>query len=102
MDVTALGNVYERPNAASPKWIVVWSRRAKDPYVFRTVDEFRRTVHQEESGALLEGTPALTDDYRPRPILTKLVTEIAQPLPDDLAQLAGVPAGTRHLGAWVA
>ncbi len=102
MDVTALGNVYERPDAGSPKWIVVWSRRDKDPYVFRTVEEFRRTVHQEDAGAMLEGTPLLTDDYRARPILTGLVAKTAQPLPDDLAALAGVPVGTRHLGAWIA
>jgi parallel beta-helix repeat protein len=100
MNVTALGNVYQRPDATSPKWMVVWARRDKDPYVFRTVEDFRATVHQEETGVQIIGTSVLSDDFRPAPALEHLYGSVAQPLPDDLAQLAGRPVGDRHLGAW--
>jgi len=101
MDVTALGNVYQRPGAASPKWIVVWARRAKDPHVFRTVDQFRRTVHQEETGVMYSGTSVLTKNLRPRPALVRLTRTIAQPIPEELAKQTGHLAGTQHLGSWI-
>ena len=101
MDVTALGNVYQRPDAGSPKWIVVWSRRAKDPYVFRTVEQFRRTVHQEETGVMYSGTTILTKDLRPRPALVRVTHSIAQPIPEDLAEQTGRAAGIQHLGSWI-
>lgn len=100
MDVTALGNVYNRPDVESPRWMIVWSRRDKDPFVFRNVEQFRATVQQEETGAEVTGAPILTDDLRPVAALEQLYGTIAQPLPDDLAELTGRPAGERHLGAW--
>jgi hypothetical protein len=101
MDVTALGNVYHRPDVASPRWMIVWARRDKDPFVFRSVEQFRATVHQEQAGAELTGAPVLTADLRPEPALEELYGSVAQPLPDDLAELTGRPAGERHLGAWL-
>ena len=101
MDVTALGNVYQRSSPELPRWIVVWARREKDPHVFRTLDQFRRTVSQEEPGRLFEGTPVLTNDLKPRPVLTQLASSIAQPIPDRLAEIAAVPPDTKHLGAWL-
>jgi hypothetical protein len=101
MDVTALGNVYQRPDTASPRWMIVWSRRDKDPFVFRSVDQFRATVQQEESGAEFTGTRALTPELGPEPALERLYDSVAQPLPDDLAELAGRPVGDQHLGAWI-
>lgn len=93
MDVTALGNAYSRPDTMSPKWVVVWSRRDKDPFVFRTLDDFRRTVYQEGDGAELTGTPVVTDDLRPLPALERLYSTVAQPLPRHIAELVGRPAG---------
>lgn len=101
MDVTALGNVYQRPDATTPRWIVVWSRRDKDPYVFRTVEDFRRTVNQEGLSREFTGTLALSEDLRPLPALEALYTSVAQPLPRDVAEVAGKQAGEQHLGAWI-
>ena len=90
MDVTALGNVYYRADAVSPKWIVVWARRDKDPFVFTTVDQFRAQVHQEETGRLLSGPAILTEDFRLRqPAGKKLIGAIAQPMPEELAEQRG-------------
>ncbi|QDB80172.1 DUF1565 domain-containing protein [Georgenia sp. 311] len=100
MDVTALGNVYVRPDAGSPKWVVVWSRRDRDPYVFRSVADFRRTVNQEGTGTELTGTAALSPDLHPLPVLEQLVASVAQPLPREIAELVGQDEGAQHLGAW--
>lgn len=100
MDVTALGNVYQRPDSLSPKWIVVWSRRDKDPYVFPSVDDFRETVYQEGESAEFTGTPVLSEDLQPLPVLEGLYGSVAQPLPGDIAELVGRQAGEHHLGAW--
>lgn len=100
MDVTALGNVYQRPDADSPRWMVVWSRRDGDPFVFRTLAEFRTTAYQEENGAEFTGSPALAEDLSPLPALERLSASVAQPLPADLAAILGRPVGEQHLGAW--
>ncbi len=100
MDVTAAGNVYQRPDDMSPKWLVVWSRRDKDPHVFRTVADFRITVHQEETGVEFTGTTVLSEDLQPLPVLEELSGSVALPLPDELAELADRTPGSRHLGAW--
>jgi hypothetical protein len=101
MDVTALGNVYHRASASAPKWIVVWARRSKDPYVFRSVAQFNRTAHQEDSGVMYTGRPILTDDLQLRANVVRKTRNVAQPLPEDLAKRTGRAAGAQHLGAWI-
>jgi len=100
MDVTALGNVYQRPDGDSPRWLVVWSRRDKDPYVFRDVLQFRQTARQEETGIELTGPAVLNEDLTPRPDLERLHGSVAQPLPEEIAEKTGRPPGSQHLGAW--
>jgi hypothetical protein len=101
LDVSALGNVYGRPDSASPRWFVVWSRGHGDPYAFRTMGQFRKTSEQEQPGVSLTGEPVVTDSYAPRRVVQSLVPEIAQPLPTPIARHAGLAAGVRHLGAWI-
>lgn len=101
MDVTALGNVYHRASASDPKWIVVWARRSKDPYVFRSVSQFSRTVHQEDSGLMYTGGSILTDDLKLRSSVVRKTRDVAQPIPEDLAKRTGRAAGVQHLGAWI-
>jgi hypothetical protein len=100
MDVTALGNIYWRPASKDPKWLVVWSRGAKDPHVFRNLSEFRNTVAQEAQGTLFTGEPVLSGDYRPTSAVTAMISTVAQPLPADLAAKLELPDGTQHLGIW--
>jgi hypothetical protein len=99
LDVTAFGNVYNRPDAESPRWIVVWSRGRGDPFAFRSLPRFQKTSEQEEPGAELTGEPAVTA-YAPTPAVQALVDEVAQPLPAPIAEHASLAAGQRHLGAW--
>lgn len=100
MDVTALGNIYWRPANRDPKWLVVWSRGAKDPHVFRNLGEFRNMVAQEAQGTLFTGEPVLSGDYRPTAAVTAMISTVAQPLPADLAAKLELPEGTQHLGVW--
>lgn len=101
MDVTALGNVYQRPDTQSPRWIVVWSRRDKDPYVFRSLDGFRRTVRQEGESAEFTGATVLSEELRPLPRLERLHETVAQPLPRGIAELVGRSVDERYVGAWM-
>ena len=95
--VTANGNVYNRPSASSPSWVVVWSRGAGNPAVFTTLDAFRSATGQEGSGVLLTGPAVVTPFGVPTADMPS--PGIAVPLPADVAAVAGWAAGTRYLGA---
>jgi parallel beta-helix repeat protein len=100
LNVTALGNVYHRSDNRSPRWVVVWARGPKPPYVFETLTEFWEATGQERQSRLLTGESVLTDDLQPEPMIGHLVGAVARPLPVALATKCRVPAGTQHLGAW--
>ncbi len=53
--VTADGNVYNRVNAATPAWLVVWSRGAANPATYTTLSAFRAATSQEAAGQLVDG-----------------------------------------------
>jgi parallel beta-helix repeat protein len=55
MGVTANGDVYVRPNASRPTYLVVWSRGAGDPAVYTNLTSFRAATGQETSGRLISG-----------------------------------------------
>jgi hypothetical protein len=100
LNVTAASNVYHRPDGKSPKWLVVWSRGPKEPYIFPDVNEFRRTVNQETPGLLITESPVVLSSYAPTEALLQRVSAVAHPMPKDLAARVGVPAESKHLGAW--
>ncbi|HEY9293509.1 MAG TPA: right-handed parallel beta-helix repeat-containing protein, partial [Microlunatus sp.] len=102
LDVTALGNLYHRPDPhGDPRWIVVWSRGAGDPYAFKGLAPFRKTAMQELPGALLSGGSVVQSDLSTRPAVHKIAAAIAQPLPSALAERVGQPTDERQLGAWI-
>jgi parallel beta-helix repeat protein len=95
--VTADGNVYNRPSAGSPSWVVVWSRGSGNPDVYSTLDAFKSATGQEGSGVLVTGPGVVTDFGVPTGSMPS--PSIARPLPSDVAAIAGWAAGTRYLGA---
>lgn len=101
LNVTAASNVYYRHDDRKPRWLVVWARGPKEPYIFKSLSQFRVTVAQETPGGELTGPSALSSSYVPKESITRLVASLAQPLPEDLALRIDVPAETQHLGAWV-
>lgn len=100
LNVTAAGNVYHRSDNRSPKWLVVWARGPKEPYIFANLGQFRGTVGQETPGLLLTQPAVVPSTYAPTEAVLRSVGAVAQPMPDDLASRVGVPAETKHLGAW--
>lgn len=100
LKVTALGNVYHRALPASPESAVIWAMDAGEPALFASPDDFMSATGQELQHLYLEGAAPFVSGYRPDDIITSRNSTFAQPLPREIAQLAGQPAGTRSLGAF--
>ncbi len=96
MGITANGNIYNRPNAARPGWIAVWSNGPGDPDVFDTLNEFRAGAQQEASGQLIEGGAIVDTNGN----LNYVPTNTALALPSDIATAIGRTAGTKYHGAF--
>ncbi|MET1155916.1 right-handed parallel beta-helix repeat-containing protein [Arthrobacter sp.] len=100
LKVTALGNVYHRALPASPKSAVIWAMDSGKPALFASPDEFSAATGQELQYLYLEGADPIASSYRPDEKVTRRNSTVAQPLPPEIALLAGQPAGARSLGAF--
>ncbi len=101
LGVTADANLYQRTDAATPSWAVVWSKGSEvNPAVFTSVAAFRSATGQEKGGREVTGdvvatpTGTLTDTVR------SLEDATAIPLPEQIAKIASVRLGLSVLGAW--
>lgn len=101
LGITANGDVYQRPSASSPSWVVVWSRGPGNPAVFTTVPGFRSATGQESSHLFVDGRPALSG-WQPTSEVAARDTTLGQPLPGVVAAALGRNLGIQHLGAWPA
>ena len=97
LKITANGNLYRRPAASSPSWLIVWSRGPGDPAVYTNLDKFR-SVGQELNSVLFDGgiVAALIGSPDSQPG----AAAVPRPLPASIASLIGQPAGVSHLGSW--
>ena len=100
LQVHASGNVYQRRNAASPSWAVVWSRGSGDPAVFNVVSAFRTATGQEQRHLDLVGVAAVTKTLRATKRVISSTKAVALGLPASVARALGRRTGERHLGAW--
>ena len=96
--VTAKGNVYNRPTASNPTWVVVWSKGAGNPAVFTTLAAFQAATGQEAGGQLATGAAVV--DAQGNPTAAMLGSAGAQPLTGTVASLIGEATGARQLGAF--
>ncbi|MGZ4753634.1 MAG: right-handed parallel beta-helix repeat-containing protein [Acidimicrobiia bacterium] len=94
--VTAKGNVYNRPTATSPSWLVVWSRAAANPATFTTLAAFQAATGQEAGGQQLDGASVVDAAGN----LVANLASTAVPLPSAIGGLTGYPTGATQLGAW--
>ena len=78
--VVADSNVYNRPTASAPTWVVVWSRGAGNPEVFTDVSGFEAATSQERNGSLVTGAPVV--DAAGQPTASMPSNSSARPLPD--------------------
>lgn len=100
MNIQTQGNVYQRPSAGSPNWLIVWSRGAGNPAVYTTLSDFTAATGQDRTSRLFDGQNVLASDYTPLPVVTGLTSSLGVPFPAAAAALTGKPAGSLQLGAW--
>lgn len=98
MQVTTRSNVYHRPNASTPNWIVVWSRGAGNPSVFTTLAPFQ-ALGQEPNAQLVVGTSVVNESGAPTSAMPN--AQHATALPSDLAGLIGQSTNAKGFGAWL-
>lgn len=98
MGVTANGNVYQRASASSPQWLTIWSRGAGNPTVHTTLGAFRSATGQEARSLYLQGTAAATAEGRVTAPVRAEASTVSLSIPSRIAQLLGVPVGSRMLG----
>lgn len=98
MKVTAIGNVYQRPNTSSPGWVAVWSTGAGNPKVFTTLAAFKSGTGQEAVSLALDGKPATNANGSPTTDVQNAVSTVAQTLPSELGSTP-LPGGSKRLGS---
>jgi parallel beta-helix repeat protein len=97
MEVTTSGNVFHRDSGSTPTWLVIWSRGTEDPAVYKTLGGFRNATGQAAQDIELTGAD-VADPVTFEINDTVRSAVVAQPLPDHIAKLLGVPPGTLLVG----
>ncbi|WP_055810980.1 right-handed parallel beta-helix repeat-containing protein [Leifsonia sp. Root112D2] len=99
MQVSSDGNIYQRPSANAPTWLVVWSQSAGNPSVYNSLSQFTAATGQESHSRAFDSANAVKATVL-TPQASAFVSAVALPLPANVAGLVGQSAGTRHLGTW--
>jgi hypothetical protein len=100
LGVTAQGNVYQRADAATPAWDVIWSTGAGNPQVFTTAAAFAAATGQDTRATGVVGSAVLGAGWVPTATVTAAVPNAA-PLSAAIAAATGKAAGSLGLGAWI-
>lgn len=100
MHITVNGNVYNRPSTGSPSWLAIWSRGSAGAYVFTGVDKMKATSGQEARGREYNGASVVGANGELASSVTSSASQIALPLPADVASAIGQPSGSTTIGAW--
>ena len=99
MGITANSNVYHRASGGQPTWLVVWSG-GSTPRIFTTLAAFTAATNQERLGREFTGAPIVDTNGVVTSAVSSLVSQVASPLPSDVAAVARRSGGERHLGVW--
>ncbi|MFT3832716.1 MAG: right-handed parallel beta-helix repeat-containing protein [Micropruina sp.] len=100
MGIVANGNVYGRPSASRPTWLVVWSKGAGNPGVYTTLSAFKSATGQESRGREYVGASIVDSKLSLTSSVKSAAADIAEALPSNVATAIGQPAGSRTLGHW--
>ena len=99
MQVTALGNVYQRPTTSSPTWVAVWSTGAGNPKVFTTLAASSRAPARSRPAWPWTAPPPSTPTA-PRPTdVQNAVGRSPRRCRRTWRPSSGVPAGSKRLGS---
>jgi hypothetical protein len=94
MQVTLNGNIYNRASATAPAKLIVWST-GSGARSFTTLADFTATTGQDRNSAAQDGPSIVSDEGQ---LIETDAAGVAQPMPADVAQAAGVTAGTPRPG----
>jgi hypothetical protein len=100
MKITSNGNVFQRPSANAPKWVVVWSRGAGNPAVYTTLEEFASATGQDRNSYAVDGKAVLSNRTTLTPAVSGLTSTVARGIPARIAAVTGQATGAKHLGVW--
>ncbi|WP_051684436.1 right-handed parallel beta-helix repeat-containing protein [Blastococcus sp. URHD0036] len=95
--LTVSGNAYLLPGPDTPVAVVTWPEGGAAPVAYPTVAAFRAATGQEVTG--VEYPAAVLAGATVVPELLAAQDVVAVGLPGAVAELLGLPAGTRRLGA---
>ncbi|MGY1741291.1 MULTISPECIES: right-handed parallel beta-helix repeat-containing protein [unclassified Blastococcus] len=95
--LTLTGNAYLVAGPGDPAAVVTWPEGAAAPVPYPRLAEFRAATGQEASGA--EFPPSALAGTAPAPVLVAAQERVAVGLPAAVADVLGLPEGTRRLGA---
>jgi parallel beta-helix repeat protein len=100
--VTADGNIYNRPSATNPSWVVVWANGGTNPSVFTSLKAFTAATGQDAHSAEYTGAPVVNAAGKAAAALAAVTAPTGQPIPASIASLIGPDAQTGpHIGAWL-
>jgi hypothetical protein len=88
-------NVFQ---ANTSGWAVVWSKGAGDPAVFSTVAAFAAATGRQVHSLVVTQPPADTSGELSQSVTA--ASNIATPLPSNIADIVGELTSSKHLGAW--
>ncbi len=100
MGVSSDGNIYQRTNAGTPQWLVVWSSGSTNPFVFTSLSAFSTRTGQDRRSREYSGATAVDANGAVASTVLATESQVAVPLPSDIASIAGKPSGTAHVGRW--
>ncbi|MFI8633280.1 right-handed parallel beta-helix repeat-containing protein [Microbacterium sp. NPDC077663] len=101
MVTRAEGNLYHRTSAAAPRWFAIYSRGAAGSSEgFSTLADFTSATGREKRSVLLEQTSSpVHGDYSLRSAQESQETQIAVPVPAQVAEVSDLRSGEVSLGA---
>ncbi|MBM7026779.1 right-handed parallel beta-helix repeat-containing protein, partial [Clavibacter zhangzhiyongii] len=99
MGIRTSGNVYQRDQAGSPGWAVIWSRGVGNPAVYGTLAAFRDATGNDRTSVEVIGRRVLGSDLRITGEIASLQSSIAVGVPSLIGSLTGIVTGSRTVGA---
>ncbi|RIJ60239.1 right-handed parallel beta-helix repeat-containing protein [Clavibacter phaseoli] len=99
MGIRVSGNVYQRDQATSPKWAIVWARGPGNPAVYDTVRDFAAATGNDRGSVEVTGRKVLGSGFRLTGEISSLQSTVAVGIPALVGSLLGLGTGARTLGA---
>lgn len=94
------GNVYNRVNTSSPTRLSMLAQAGSANVAVQFTLSSLQSLGFDIHSTLIESGDALNPDYSLQSAYAATAHANARPIPDAIASLIGIPAGTTHAGCW--